>query len=280
MRASDLRHVVIPLAALSLGAAIVAAAQPTPFNAFLLPAASAIDVGDTAFVRFAVDSTARQFNAYEITILYRPDIVDFLPPVVEGPLMHDACGNTFQHLAQTESTLTYAHSLLCAGISLDGPGLLSTYAFKGLANGVSPITITTDPNRAFFDAGIFVSPNHPTFPRQVFLHNAQITVGPSAGVRRGEAPPPAFRLEQNVPNPFRTATAIAFELGDAGPATLEVFDPAGRRVWAAAAAFLGARHRVPWYGAALDGAPLPSGAYIYRLTTPEGSESRKLTLLR
>jgi hypothetical protein len=32
----------------------------------------------------------------KITIQYDPEIVDFLPPVIEGPLMLGACGNTFK----------------------------------------------------------------------------------------------------------------------------------------------------------------------------------------
>lgn len=261
--------------------AALAGAQPAPFNAFLLPATSAIDVGDTARVRFEVDATAQQFNGYEITIRYRPDVVDFVPPVVEGPLMLGACGSTFRFLTQTDSTLTYTHVILCAGVALDGPGLLSTYAFRGLANGVSPVVITSDPNCAFFDAGECVNPSHATFPRQVVLHHAQIVVGPPGGLDPGGAPPPpSLRLEPNAPNPFAAATAIGFELGAAGPVALEVFDPAGHRVWSRRAVLAQGRHHVFWNGAALDASPLPSGTYFLRLTTPSGSGSQRLTLLR
>ena len=33
--------------------------------------------------------------------------------------------------------MTYAHTILCAGVSLDGPGDLSLYTFRAIANGVS-----------------------------------------------------------------------------------------------------------------------------------------------
>jgi hypothetical protein len=111
------------------------AAQPAPFHVYLRPPISYVDVGETAFVRLEVDSTAREFNGYQVRIAYPPDLVDFLPPVVEGPLMTGACGNTFTHLSETDSTLTFAHVILCGGVALDGPGLLSTYAFRSLPPG-------------------------------------------------------------------------------------------------------------------------------------------------
>ena len=194
--------------------------------------------------------------------------------------MTGACGNTFRILTETDSTLTYGHSLLCSGVSLNGPGLLSTYHFRGLVNGTSPLTIISNPDRSFGDAGLYVSPNHPTFPRQVIFHNAEIIVGPQSGIESGAVPPLEFRLEQNVPNPFSFATAIPFELAAAGPVALEIFDVAGRRVWADSAALPPGAHRITWRGNAPDQAPLPSGIYFYRLTTAQGAATRKLTISR
>lgn len=274
-----MKRLLLSAALVLLGAAS-AAGQPAPFNAYLLPATSTIDVGDTAFVNFEVDATAQEFNGYEVVIQYDPTIVDFLPPVIEGPLMLGACGNTFKVLSQTDSTLTYAHVILCAGVALNGPGVLSTYRFRGLANGVSPLTIISSPDFTFAYAGIYINPNHPTFPRQVIFHNAEIRVGTQSGVESGTAPPLEFRLEQNAPNPFSSATAIGFQLAAAGPVALEVFDVAGRRVWAKAASLPPGAHRITWRGAAPDEAPLPSGIYFYRLTTAQGVATRKLTISR
>jgi hypothetical protein len=215
-----------------------------------------------------------------ITIQYDPDIVDFLPPVIEGQLMLEACGNTFKVLTQTDSTVTYTHAILCAGVALDGPGVLSVYRFRGLAIGVSPITITSDPDRSFLNEGLYINPNHPTFPRQVIFHDAEIRVLEPAGMDSGEVPPLQFRLEQNVPNPFSIATAVGFELGAAGPVALEIFDVTGRRVWADYAELPPGHHQVIWRGTGLDAMALPSGIYFYRLTTAQGVENRKLTITR
>lgn len=267
-------------AALAFLGAATAHGQPESFNTYLLPQIGNVGLGDTAFVRFEVDQTAHDFNTYEITIEYDPEIVDFLPPVIEGQLMLGACGNTFKHLAQTDSTLTYTHAILCAGVALDGPGVLSIYPFRGIALGTSPITITSDPDHSFLNEGLYINPNHPTYPRQVIFHNAEINVLPTAGMDSGEVPPLEFRLEQNVPNPFSIATAVGFELGAAGPVALEVFDVAGRRVWADYAEFAPGHHQVTWRGTRLDATALPNGIYFYRLTTAQGVENRKLTITR
>ena len=277
----DMAKRILISAALALLGAGAAAGQPAPFNTYLLPAISTIGVGDTAYVRFEVDETAREFNGYEIDIQYDPDIVEFLPPVIEGQLMIEACPTPrWKVLTQTDSTLTFSHVIMCAGVALNGPGVLSIYRFRGLAEGASPITLISDPDDCFYYAGTTINPNHPTFPRQVIFHNAEIHVGPQSGIDSGAAPPLEFRLEQNVPNPFSFATAIGFELAAAGPVALEVFDVAGRRVWADAAQLPPGAHRLTWRGTTPDAAPLPSGIYFYRLTTAQGVASRKLTISR
>lgn len=265
-----------------LGPAPAAGQEPEPFNALMLPELSQIEVGDTAFVNFEVDSTAHEFNGYEVTIQWDPARVSLLE-VTEGELMTGACGNTFFVTTdQTDSTITIAHVILCGGVSLDGPGVLTTYAFEGVADGLSPVRIASDPDHTFAFAGIWINPDHPTFPRQVIFHDAAIQVG-AVGAVAPAAPRGgrSLRLEQNAPNPFNPQTEIVFELGAAGPARLEIIDARGRlrwqQEWPRAAAGL---HRVAWRGVAGDGAPLPSGVYFYRLRTASAAVTRKLTLVR
>jgi hypothetical protein len=268
------------LASVLVGAAATASAQPDDFHAFLLPDTSLIAVGEIALVNFEVDATARQFNGYEVTIRWRSDIVEFLS-FIEGPLMTGACGNTFVFPVQpNDSTLTLTHVILCGGVALDGPGVLSTYRFRGLVEGESPVTILSDPSCTFFDAGVCVNPSHPTFPRQVILHDATILVGEVAGIDPEESTLRPFRLELNAPNPFRPHTSLRFELGAAAQVRIEVMDVAGRRVWLREAALGAGRHAIDWKAIGADGAPLPSGTYFWRLVTPDGSATRKMTLAR
>ena len=93
--------------------------------------------------------------------------------------------------------------------------------------------------------------------------------------------PGGTELRQNAPNPFNSETVISWSLSEPGPARVEVFALSGQRV-----AVLGegprpaGRHRIHWDGRDDGGRPLASGVYLYRLVSPGGVLTRKLTLLR
>ena len=93
--------------------------------------------------------------------------------------------------------------------------------------------------------------------------------------------PTETRLHQNAPNPFNSETVISWFLLEPGPAQLEVFSLTGQRV---AALYQGpqqaGRHRIHWDGRDIDGRPLASGVYLYRLVANESVLTKKLTLLR
>lgn len=95
------------------------------------------------------------------------------------------------------------------------------------------------------------------------------------------AAPTAFALEAAYPNPFSERTTLTLRLAEAGPATLIVYDVAGRAVATLADGVLTAgEHRVTWDGTAADGRSLPAGLYVARLTGSAGHAVSKLTLLR
>ncbi|MDH3196709.1 MAG: T9SS type A sorting domain-containing protein [Candidatus Krumholzibacteria bacterium] len=93
--------------------------------------------------------------------------------------------------------------------------------------------------------------------------------------------PASVSLSQNYPNPFNPVTTIVFTLPSAGYVRLDVFDVGGRFVerlvdeWR-----VRDQHEIHWDGRDWDGRPLASGVYFYRLTTPQGSVTRKAVLLR
>jgi hypothetical protein len=145
------------------------------FHAYLLPSYNYGNPGDSLRITFEVDSTAKHFNGYEITIEWDPDIVSLMT-VEEGALMENACVKRWFDWETTDSTVVCTHILLCEQVSVDGPGVLSTYEFYGIDTGLTPLEITTDPNRAFFDDGLYIWPGHPAYPRQVILHDSQIYI--------------------------------------------------------------------------------------------------------
>src|SRR5690606_41565341 len=88
--------------------------------------------------------------------------------------------------------------------------------------------------------------------------------------------PGAYRLDENYPNPFNPATTIQFALTNASEARLEVFDVLGRHVATLVDGPLAAGE----YRVQFEGAGLPSGTYMYRLTTPEYQATRSMLLLK
>ncbi len=88
--------------------------------------------------------------------------------------------------------------------------------------------------------------------------------------------PSSFSLDQNYPNPFNPTTSIRFTLPATQNLNLVVFDMLGRRVATLVNGPLTAgQHQITFQASAL-----PSGMYLYRLSTPNGSISQKMILLK
>jgi flagellar hook assembly protein FlgD len=93
--------------------------------------------------------------------------------------------------------------------------------------------------------------------------------------------PQATTLATIYPNPFNPRTTIAFELAEAATIELAVFDLRGRivRVLESGPLPIG-RHQTIWDGQDDKGRAVPTGTYVCRLNTPQGSQTKKLTLAR
>jgi hypothetical protein len=94
--------------------------------------------------------------------------------------------------------------------------------------------------------------------------------------------PKGFALEQNYPNPVRVGarvTQIAFEVEQAGSVVLELFNAVGQKVHTLFAGLVQpGRHVISWNGASAEGARLPNGVYIYKLTVGKVSIAHRLIL--
>lgn len=122
---------------------------------------------------------------------------------------------------------------------------------------------------------------------EVVGHNAQTTISMQGGIsEEGVAiaspledtgnQPDGFQLESNYPNPFNPTTTIPFAIPQLGPVKLVVYDMLGREVrtlldetWPAG------QHEVRF-----DASGLPSGTYLYKLTTQQHSITRKMLLVK
>ena len=98
--------------------------------------------------------------------------------------------------------------------------------------------------------------------------------------RTSAAIPREFTLEQNYPNPFNAGTVIRFATPEAGDYTLTIFDITGRRVWSTAGRTEAGWVDIGWNGRSTNGGQVASGVYLYRVTTPMHSLTKKMTLLK
>ncbi len=95
------------------------------------------------------------------------------------------------------------------------------------------------------------------------------------------APPTAWALRPNYPNPFNSTTLICYEVPVAAPVELAVFDLAGQRVATLMAGpQLPGVYAVPWAGRDDGGRALASGVYLCRLAAGSFVQTRRVLLLK
>jgi len=93
--------------------------------------------------------------------------------------------------------------------------------------------------------------------------------------------PASYSLSQNYPNPFNPETNIGFTMPKSGQLKLEIFNILGQKVRTLVDQYLKAGHKVvDWDGKDDSGKEVSSGMYLYRMTTPEFSQTKKMVLLR
>ena len=90
------------------------------------------------------------------------------------------------------------------------------------------------------------------------------------------APPMEFALRQNYPNPFNPTTVVSYDLSAVSEVKLVVYDILGREV----VILVNEKQEPGRYNVRLDGSGLSSGVYVYRLTTGQYVESRRMVLLK
>jgi len=106
------------------------------------------------------------------------------------------------------------------------------------------------------------------------VRNYLMTVGVYDG--QANAVPSTLSLEQNYPNPFNPNTKIEYRLNESGNVKVSVFDLLGREV----AVLINEEQPVGRYAVSWNAADMPSGMYICRLQSGNGSLVRRMLLLK
>ena len=102
------------------------------------------------------------------------------------------------------------------------------------------------------------------------------TEQPTLAAEPAVALPTAYALDPPAPNPFVAQARFRFALPEASAVRLVAYDVLGRQVAVLAEGLMGAG----WHEATLDGAGLPRGLYVVRLTAGAFTQTRTITLAR
>ena len=92
----------------------------------------------------------------------------------------------------------------------------------------------------------------------------------------GKAQGAGLELGQNYPNPFNPATNLEFGMSKLGFVTLKVYDLVGKEV----AVLVNKDFTTGNYTVDFNASMLPSGAYFYKITAGDFSETKKLILVK
>jgi len=114
------------------------------------------------------------------------------------------------------------------------------------------------------------------------LQAARITIPElmETGVDEPVEMPRIYTLSQNYPNPFNATTLIDYNTAG-GAVRIEVYDLTGSRVKTLVNQSVDAgHHSVVWNGLDDNGNDVASGVYFYKMTSPEGQQTRRMTLLK
>jgi hypothetical protein len=147
-------------------------------------------------------------------------------------------------------------AVLGTGRGIAGEGVLATLTFRAKVAGDPQVTILSADARD--------------------TQNQKVTL---AGSRL--APPTKTALMPAMPNPFVGSTTLGFTLARAGAVSLAIYAVDGRRVRVLANDVRTAgAYTLAWDGRDASGQEVRPGTYFARLTTPQGSFTRALVLVK
>lgn len=187
------------------------------------------------------------------------------------------------------STLTATYNDVQFGYT--GAGNINVYPQFSDSNFVllnsSPCIDAGDSSSVYNDPSDPVNPGNGKFPSKGTIRNdmgayggplsSVIAIVKVIGIKNiNTEMPEGFNLIQNYPNPFNPETVIKFKIDKQNTVTLKIYDVTGREV----ASLLNTRLNSGTYEITFDGKDLPSGAYIYKLTSGNNSISKVMALIK
>jgi len=164
-------------------------------------------------------------------------------------------------------------------INIVGSGeVTSDPAGDGVYTLGTEVTLTAVPASGWKFAGWSGDLTGTTNPATVTINTAKTVTATfelETGIRNGSLPR-EYHLAQNHPNPFNPTTKIAFTLKQAGATKLTIFNLLGQPVRTIIDRQLNAGE----YSIVFDATDLPTGVYIYELTSGSFQAIKKMLLIK
>jgi len=90
-----------------------------------------------------------------------------------------------------------------------------------------------------------------------------------------------FTLKQNYPNPFNPSTTIQYSLPEAAKVHLEIYNIKGQLVTTLVNSEMPAgMHSIVWNGKDMNNRIVASGVYLYRLSSPQNTQTKRMLLMK
>jgi hypothetical protein len=244
----------------------------------LTPLSQRVVPGSLVHIDITLVEAGSPINAFDAYVGFDPAAMTPVPRVPIGDqvglLMTGACPDQFHRFGAGNETPmdTVTVVLLCAGVSVTGPGQIYSLQFQ--ASMTPQVTyVRLLPGLRFYNEGLYVNP--------VFATDAIIGIGmdPPTSVDPG-ATPNVLGL-QVAPNPTRGDAVFTVSSDQDGTQGLVVSDLLGRvvRRFDDTVATPGIR-TVAWDGRDAMGNRLPSGIYFVTLDVAGRSASKRVLLVR
>ena len=101
-----------------------------------VPSAISYEVGDVVIADLFIEE-AQNVGTVAFHLLFDTDVLQFLPPAIEGPFMNEDGANTVFLAADQGGELVAAIARLTGAPGAHGTGLLATFEFKTIGPGSS-----------------------------------------------------------------------------------------------------------------------------------------------
>lgn len=219
-------------------------------------------------IDFAACTIPLRYNSADLTV----DSVSFV-----GSLMVEGMSGAYYVEAEARIVqISYLPEIPVSNTISSSEGVLARVYFH-VSQDAAPGLIPIDSVNDVWQVINFADLSGLSFYLPGFESGAVVVESPTAVEDEiNSSLPSAFALNQNYPNPFNPSTVIEFALPRASQVRLEIFNILGQTV----ALPVNSRYPAGTHRYEFDASALPTGIYFYRLTHDEGSQTRKMMLVK